>query len=405
MYSFKRGATFNKNTAFKYNRSLHLKEKYIKELFLHSAERSADYVGFSRYEPFVNHNIKLIAFYLPQYHPILENDQWWGKGFTEWTNVSKAVPQFLGHYQPRLPGDLGFYDLRLIEVQKKQIELAKNYGIYGFCFYYYWFGGKRLLYLPVEQYLNDKEMDLPFCLCWANENWTRRWDGKDNEILLAQTHSMDDDLNFIKSIVPFFQDSRYIKINNKPLLIVYRPSLLPNPKATAERWREYCLKNGIGEIFLATTLSFDRKLPAKLGFDAAIEFPPNNTAPLNITNKVTVINSTFSGTIYDYCNLSQKSVNITQYNFECFRGIAPSWDNEARRPGRGTVFFGSTPDIYGKWLQHLCEYTVKKPLFGERIIFVNAWNEWAEGAYLEPDKKYGYSYLETTRQILNFYNQ
>ncbi len=343
---------------------------------------------------------RAIAYYLPQFHPTPENDEWWGKGFTEWTNVSKAVPQFIGHYQPHLPGELGFYDLRLVEVMERQAELAKLYGVEGFCFHYYWFGGKRILERPLEQLVNS-EIDMPFCICWANENWTRRWDGLDNEVLLAQNYSPDDDLAFIKSLEPLLRDKRYIRVDGQPLIILYRPSLLPDAAATLVRWREYCREAGIGELFLCM-VQFDKLDPREYGFDAAVEFPPHKVAanlPC-INDSLEIVNQNYAGYVVDYQDVVDRAAVEPVSEFPLIRGVFPSWDNDARKPGRGYTVANSTPAKYRTWLRSSVEYARANPVRGESLVFINAWNEWAEGAHLEPDRRYGYAYLEATKQAL-----
>ncbi|MCR4287545.1 MAG: glycoside hydrolase family 99-like domain-containing protein [Deltaproteobacteria bacterium] len=349
-------------------------------------------------------DIKLIAFYLPQFHPIQENDQWWGKGFTEWTNVTKAVPQFIGHYQPKLPGELGFYDLRNPEIQNRQIELAKQYGIFGFCFHFYWFNGKRLLDMPIEQFFANRDANFPFCISWANENWTRRWDGKDKEILLAQNYSPEDDMAFIEYVSRYLKDDRYIRINSKPLLSVYRPALLPDPKATAERWRQWCRKNGIGEIYLVVAHSFERIDPSEIGFDAAIEFAPNSVTLMDITSRFEIVNEKYQGRILNYESAKDAARDYRRPSYKKFRGICPGWDNEARRRGSGITLANSSPAAYKEWLEILCDFTVRNFASEERMIFINAWNEWAEGAYLEPDRRYGYAYLQAGADALRAMN-
>jgi glycosyltransferase involved in cell wall biosynthesis/SAM-dependent methyltransferase len=351
--------------------------------------------------PGVETSIKAIAFYLPQFHPIPENDVWWGKGFTEWNNVARGKPQFPGHYQPHLPGELGFYDLRLIEVQRRQTELATAYGLHGFCYHHYWFGGTRLLRRPLDQLLAHPELDFPFCLCWANENWTRRWDGLDSEVLIAQNHSPEDDLAFIRDLEPALRDPRYICVDGRPLLVVYRPALLPDPRATAERWREHCRSVGLPDLFLVSAQAFDRAEPRQLGFDAALEFAPNNMGAPRITSEVADVNPEFSGIIYDYSYLVEYSRAYEEpAHHTLFRCVAPMWDNEARRPGRGAVFAGSTPALYREWLENACRHTLARSGGDKPFVFINAWNEWAEGAHLEPDRAHGYAYLQATADAL-----
>ena len=344
---------------------------------------------------------KLICFYLPQFHPIPENNAWWGEGFTEWTNVKPAVPIFSNHYQPHVPGELGYYNLLDSTTQLRQVELAKLYGIHGFCFYFYWFNGKTLLEDPLKKYLADASLDLPFCLCWANENWTRRWDGLENELLIFQKHSNEDDLAFIKYVSSYMKDPRYIRIDNKPLLLVYRPSLLPSAKETAKRWRKWCRENGIGEIYLAYTQSFESVDPRKYGFDAAIEFPPNNMSPPQITGEIEDLAEGFEGQIYDWTAFPERSNSYEDTKYKLFRGVNPAWDNTARRGNKSSILHGSSPIGYQQWLYNAIMDTKKRFIDeGERLVFINAWNEWAEGAHLEPDQKYGYSYLESTRLAL-----
>jgi glycosyltransferase involved in cell wall biosynthesis/SAM-dependent methyltransferase len=362
-------------------------------------EPTSDYVGLERSTP-VETRIRLIAFYLPQFHPIPENDQWWGKGFTEWTSVTRAKPQFEGHYQPHLPGELGFYDLRLPEVQRRQVELARLHGVHGFCFYHYWFHGRKLLERPFQQFLAS-DIDFPFCLCWANENWTRRWDGLDDEWLMVQQHSAEDDLEFIRDIEPALRDRRCIKLEGRPLLLVYRPALFPDARATAERWRAYCREVGIGDLYLMSTHAFDNMNPRHFGFDAALEFVPNTMATASIAHEVAHLNPDFRGHVFDYRARAELALSREKPgDYPFFRSVMPMWDNEPRRPGRGTVFARSSPALYRNWLESTCRWTERQPDIETPLVFVNAWNEWGEGAHLEPDRRHGYAYLEATAEAL-----
>lgn len=359
----------------------------------------ASFVGYQDNDR-LQTDIRLIAWYLPQYHPIPINDSTWGVGFTEWNNVSKALPQYENHYQPRLPGELGYYDLRLLDVQKRQIELAKNYGLHGFCYHYYWFDGKKIMDTPLQQVIDNPELDFPFCINWANENWTKKWDGLDKDVLLSQNHSAEDDIAFLESIQPILTDKRYIKVDGKPLLMLYRPKLFPNINDTVIRWREHARKIGIGELYLVMTHSFEHIDPTSLGFDAAVDFAPNNFRADNITADLLYFNPECSGNAYDYGSLLKYAKCYVEPEFTKFRSLCPSWDNEARKPGASTSFHGSTPDKYERWLAYLIEHTRNYRTGDQKLIFVNAWNEWAEGAYLEPDRKFGYAYLAATYNAL-----
>jgi lipopolysaccharide biosynthesis protein len=357
---------------------------------------------------------KAIAFYLPQYHPIPENDAWWGKGFTEWRNVAKARPLYRHHYQPHLPADLGFYDLRLPEARKAQAELAQAFGINGFCYYHYWFNGRRVLQRPFEEVLASGEPDFPFCLCWANENWTRRWDGSDDEILLDQIYSEQDDREHLESLLTAFKDPRYIRIDGKPLFLVYRTNALPEPARTAEIWRSVARTQGLGDLYLVSVESQEQEIrdPHDFGFDAAVEFQPcwpmldtlSNQTP-NLREKIKgMIQKESPGKkrhrVFDYEEVCHAALARPVPPYVRFPCVTPSWDNTARRRWGGIVLQGATPKLYGQWLRQTVE---RLPSLGlpEPVVFVNAWNEWAEGNHLEPDQRWGTRYLEETLSALS----
>jgi glycosyltransferase involved in cell wall biosynthesis len=346
---------------------------------------------------------RAIAFYLPQFHAIPENDKWWGKGFTEWTNVRRARPQFQGHRQPRRPGELGYYDLLADALtRRRQAALAHQYGLAGFCFYFYWFGGKTLLEEPIKAWANDEAITFPFCLCWANESWSRRWDGREDEKLITQYHSQKDDIAFISHLSEYLRSEKYLKVNGRPLVIVYRPDRLPDAMATAERWRRWCRDNSIGEIYLAYTLSFASGTPDEYGFDAAIEFPPNNMGLQPHEGLVTPTSDDFAAHIYDLSELALRSESYARPKFRLFRGAAPQWDNTARRMNNGTVMLDGGTMGYQRWLRNAAEDVAFRFTHAdERLVFINAWNEWAEGAYLEPDLDQGYGWLNATRRALS----
>ena len=354
---------------------------------------------------------KPIAIYLPQFHPIPENDEWWGKGFTEWRNVAKAKPLFKGHYQPHLPADLGFYDLRIPEIRDAQVQMAKDHGIYGFCYYHYWFNGKRLLNRPIDEVLKTGKPDFPFCLNWANENWTKVWNGSENNVLIKQDYSKEDDEKHIEFFLKVFSDKRYIKIDGKPLIIVYSFELLPQPLRTTETWRKKAIAYGFKDLYIAAVEKSVRLPdPHDFGFDAIIEFAPNwrklgnsfsNSYYDRLTGKIfNVRRNKLKHSLYNYDNLVSNSLTDEIMDYPYFRGITPGWDNSSRRKDNATIIINSTPISYYKWLKNILNYTMKNNVIPEKFIFINAWNEWAEGNHLEPCSKWGLEYLEATRKAL-----
>jgi lipopolysaccharide biosynthesis protein len=358
--------------------------------------------------------VRLLAFYLPQFHPIRENDGWWGEGFTEWTNVVRAKPLFRGHVQPHLPSDLGFYDLRVPEVREAQAAMAHRYGISGFCYYHYWFSGRRLLNRPFDEVLSSGRPDFPFCLCWANENWTRAWDGKDQEVLIGQRHSVEDDHAHIRHLLPAFADPRYIRVDGKPLFLVYRTELLPDPARTADIWRKEASAAGIGDLYLARVESSARGFdPKTIGFDAAVEFAPDwgvLPTPMFRRRRWRVLarlqhhlggtgltpNVYFRHRVYRYDELVRHMLAKPEVHYKRFRCVTPRWDNSPRRPIDSVIFRDSTPAAYERWLREVMQATLGTFQGDERMVFVNAWNEWAEGNHLEPDQHLGRAYLEAT---------
>ena len=334
---------------------------------------------------------RVIAFYLPQFHPVPENDSWWGKGFTEWTNVARATPLFPGHYQPRLPSDLGFYDLRVPEVREKQAELADRFGIEGFCYWHYWFHGTRLLERPFEEVLASGEPNFPFCLSWANETWSRRWLGEERDVLLAQTYSAEDDRNHARWLVQAFVDPRYIRVDGRPLFLIYNPGDLPSPEATTAVIRQESRRHGLDDPYLVGVCSHSQRDWQRHGFDANLDFEPQLgvlPGPLDDGLK-----------IYDY-TLGRKRMVSRARDYPSIPCVVVSWDNTPRRGNDGIVFINSTPEAFEAGLRDAIASVEHEPA-GRRLVFVNAWNEWAEGNHLEPDQRHGRAYLEAVERALD----
>jgi lipopolysaccharide biosynthesis protein len=352
---------------------------------------------------------RAIAFLLPQFHPIPENDEWWGKGFTEWTNVVKARPLFPKHHQPHLPADLGFYDLRLPEARAAQAELAASYGIHGFCYYHYWFNGRRLLGRPLDEILASGQPDFPFCLCWANESWTRGWLGQERDVLIPQTYNPDDDRMHARWLANAFADRRYLRKDGRAIFLVYRPGNLPEPRRLTETLRAECNKNGDKDPYLIgvdahhvgrdfrndgfdATLAFEPQLAALPGaFEDAFSFR-------KLCRNLHVGVRSGKLKVYDYTEARQRMLSLER-PFPTIPCVFVGWDNTPRRGPNGLIVVNSSPQRFGRALE---AEIVKLTTSGDRdpILFINAWNEWAEGNHLEPCQKWGRKYLEVIREAL-----
>ena len=353
--------------------------------------------------------VRLIAFYLPQFHPIPENDEWWGKGFTEWRNVARARPLFRDHYQPHVPADLGFYDLRLAETRQRQAELARDAGIHGFCYHHYWFHGKRLLHRPFDEVLATGEPAFPFALCWANDPWSRRWDGREDDLLQAQSYSAEDDVSHVRWLLPALSDPRAITVEGRPMFLIYRGSHLPEPARTCEIWRREVERAGLPGIYLvavetAWELGWDA---TEVGFDAKVLFQPQfgwlMTHVANEYGRIAVPDQE-ELQVYDFDVVRVAVRDIEPVHYRRYETVFPSWDNSPRVGKRAVVMHNASPSGYGEWLSDAIGRARTEPS-EHRIVFVNAWNEWAEGCHLEPDLRHGHAYLEATRRALRSHVQ
>lgn len=359
--------------------------------------------------------MKIITFYLPQFHEIRENNEWWGKGFTEWENVKNAKSFFKGHNQPRIPYNNNYYDLSNIQIMIEQSKLAKKYGIYGFCYYHYWFNGKKLLEKPLEQMLDTPEVDIPFCLCWANETWTRTWADNNKTVLIEQTYGNEEIWrNHFNYLLNFFKDKRYIKNDGKPLLVIYRPYNIEKCKEMLSLWQQLAKENGLPGISFAYQ---DRKynhLTDKAGemFDFGIEYQPQiamdeeqHTIPiiLNrimnvIANKYPILKFKSTYMTLDYDKLWKRVINKTPIDNKMIPGAFVDWDNTPRYKNRGSIITGITPEKFKKYLS--IQIKRAKDVYNKNMLFLFAWNEWGEGGYLEPDTKNGYKMLEAIKEAL-----
>lgn len=361
--------------------------------------------------------MKIIAFYLPQFYAFPENDKWWGKGFTEWTNVRKAKPLHKNHYEPRVPLNKNYYCLLDKDTMEWQIDLAHKYGVYGFCFYHYWFSGKLLMNKPVEMFLENKDLDQNFCICWANETFSRRWNGHEEDVLMKQEHGDEDEWRkHFEYLLPYFKDERYIKIDGKPLFVLYKPEIFPDYMKMFDLWEKLAIEAGLpGLKFAIQSAIWNTKDDIDdSGVDYRIMFEPGYTdltkdhskffyaerlkcKAFKMTNKGGHVHAL---SYKAFCN---DIVGRKVYSDKLVPGMFVNWDNTPRKGVNGAITLGNTPEIFGDTMDKLIRKT--KEEYKKDMIFVNAWNEWAEGCYLEPDEKFEYGFLEELKHALEKNNE
>ena len=347
---------------------------------------------------------RAIALYLPQFHPIPENDSWWGKGFTEWTNTAKAKPLFKGHYQPHIPADLGFCDLRVPEVRTEQASLARSFGIEAFCYYHYWFAGRRLLHRPFDEVLSSGVPDFPFCVCWANETWSGIWHGAPKRVLVEQTYPGEEDhRNHFNTLLPAFRDPRYLRVDGRPLFWLYKATTMPNVEQFLDLWRTMARESGLGDLYIITTTRATEPDVTKLGFDGFANMPKlsqrpwiSKRQPIDWLRNQVRIRRGVPNTV-PFKKFAQENMAIKTDTHEEYPIVIHSFDNTPRSGVNGVVYTNPSPVIYGELLKAAVQSLAHKPI-DRRIVFLKSWNEWAEGNHLEPDLRTGSSYLEVVSQ-------